>query len=387
MGKAGGVLDYVGCWFKLAAEYMQGTKVQAALVASNSITQGQQVEPLWKPLFDEGLVINFAHRSFVWTNDSNNAAHVHVVIVGFGYQERETKTLFSHSKNGEVTVEHPANINAYLAPAPNVFISKQSKPLGNVPPMAKGFQPTDGGNLLLSPQEYNELLRQDPSADKWIRPFNGAGSFIKDLERYCLWLVGFTPDNHKHHPLISDRVQHTREWRLAQTSSGDAYKLADTPHLLRPSSNFKDGPYMLVPRHSSERRMYVPIDFRDDGSIPGDAMMFLPDATPYIFGVLMSRVHNAWMRTVCGRLKSDYRYSNTIVYNTLVWPEPTEAQRTAIETAAQAVLDARAQYPNATLADLYDPDNDWLYPALTNAHKTLDAAVERAYGLPVGCNE
>ncbi|MFP7696445.1 class I SAM-dependent DNA methyltransferase [Trueperella sp. LYQ143] len=386
MGKSGGVLDYVACWFKRAAEYMKGTNVQAALVASNSITQGQQVEPLWKPLFADGLVINFAHRSFVWTNGSNDAAHVHVVVVGFGYQERETKILFSHSKDGEVTIEHSANINAYLAPAPNVFISKRSKPLSAPVNMNRGNQPTDAGNLLLSQAERDELIKAEPAAAQWIKPFSMGEEFIKGIPRYCLWLVDCPPHHLKDLPLTRARVEGVREMRL-QSSKVATQKKAATPWLFDEIRYQGNGTYIGVPKVSSERRRYIPMGFVTNGMIPGDKLYFVMSDSLYVFGALMSRVHNAWMRTVGGRLKSDYSYANTIIYNTLVWPTPTDAQRSAIETAAQAVLDARAQYPDATLADLYDPDNDWLYPELTQAHKALDAAVERAYGLPADCSE
>lgn len=386
MGKKGGVLDYVTCWFKLAAQYMKDTSAEAAFVATNSITQGQQVEPLWKPLFDNGLVINFAHRTFRWASESKNEAKVHVVIIGFGYRQWETKTLFTYTRDG-IEVEHPENINAYLAPAPNVFIKKRRSPLCSIPAMAQGFKPADGGNLLLNTDEYNNLITIEPQSERWIRPFSMGQEFIKGEDRYCLWLAETGPDQLEDYPEVLKRVRACRDWRLQQVKTGDAYKLADRPHLLRPTSKFKDGVYIGVPSVSSERRHYIPMGFVTNGMIPGNKLYFVPTDSLYVFGVLMSRVHNAWMRTVSGRLKSDYNYANTIVYNTMVWPEVNDTQRTQIETAAQAVLDARAQYPDATLKNLYDPDDAWMYPELISAHMTLDEAVERAYGLPVGCDE
>ncbi|MGV9189449.1 class I SAM-dependent DNA methyltransferase [Arcanobacterium canis] len=386
MGKAGGVLDYVACWFKLAADFMRGSRAQAALVSTNSIAQGQQVEPLWKPLFDDGVTINFAHRTFAWSNESTDAAHVHVVIVGFGYEPWEHKTLLTYS-GGSVDVDHPANINAYLAPAPDVFVTKRSKPLSSVPAMAKGFQPTDGQNLILEPEERDHLLDVEPQSAKWIRPFSMGQEFINGKDRYCLWLADTTPAQLRDYPEVLKHVRANHEWRLAQVKTGDAYKLADRPHLLRPTSKFHDGTYIAIPVVTSSRREYIPLSFVDNGMIPGNQVYFIPTDSRFIFGILMSRAHNAWMRTIGGRLKSDYRYANTLVYNTFVFPHLSPAEEVIIAQAGQAVLDARALYPGATLADLYNPDNDWLYPELDKAHKALDAVVESAYGLTPGLDE
>lgn len=386
MGKAGGVLDYVSCWFKLAADFMQGSGTQAGLVSTNSITQGQQVEPLWKPLFDAGVTINFAHQTFVWSNESTDAAHVHVVIVGFGYEHWERKTLVTYTGEG-INVDHPANINAYLAPAPNVFVTKRSKPLSSVPYMAKGFQPTDGQNLILEPEERDHLLDVEPQSAKWIRPFSMGQEFINGKDRYCLWLADAAPAQLRDYPEVLKHVRANHEWRLAQVKTGDAYKLADRPHLLRPTSKFKDGTYIAIPVVTSSRRKYIPFGFVDNGMIPGNQIYFIPTDSRFIFGILMSRAHNAWMRITAGRLKSDYRYANTLVYNTFVFPDLSPAEESIITQAGQAVLDARALYPKETLADLYNPDNEWLYPELTKAHKTLDAVVEKAYGLAPGLDE
>ena len=388
-GKGGGVLDYVACWYKLAATYMKATKIHAGLVSTNSITQGQQVQPLWQPLLGDGLFINFAHRSFKWVTDSSDPAGVTVVIVGFSYDERAEKLLFTYKNHKPVDVDYPVHINGYLVDAPDVFIERRTKPLSGLPAMAMGFKSADNGHLLMWEDEKNHLLLSEPQAEKWLRPFSMGAEFISGKKRYCLWLPDIRPQDYKGLPLIAEKVRNCREWRLSQKETGDAYKLADRPHLLRPTSKFKDGPYIAVPAVSSERRKYVPIAFVENGMIPGNQLYFVPTDSRFVFGIFMSRVHNAWMRSVAGRLEMRYRYANTVIYNNLVVPELPDSQRVEIETAAQAVIDARKPYiaDGATLADLYDPDNDWLYPELTAAHAALDAAVERAYGLEPGCDE
>lgn len=387
-------VDYVACWYKMAAAYMKDTHIRAALVSTNSICQGQQVEPLWKPLFEEGLLIDFAWQSFVWNNEAADQAHVHVVIVGFSYDGRSERLLFD--RDGKCRVVE--NINGYLQPAPNVFISKRTNPLCEVEGMAQGFKPADNGCLLLSASECAQAIAIDPSLEEWIRPFSMGADFIKGDDRYCLWLVDADPSVYDAHPFIADRVAQCEEWRSAQTPTGDSFKLKDTPHLLRPCGKFKDIPYIGVPKVSSERREFIPMGFVADGMIPGDMLYFVPSSSLYVFGVMMSRFHNAWMRVVAGRLKSDYRYANTVVYNNFVWPGVTRGTlgvpveevvspevRERIESCAQAVLDARAAHPGKTLADLYDPDK---MPAdLLSAHKTLDVAVEAAYGVDFSGDE
>lgn len=380
-GRSGGVLDYVACWYKKAADYTQGLKTPCAFVSTNSICQGQQVTPLWKPLFERGISIDFAHRTFVWGNEASDQANVHVVIVGFSYGTRKPRLLFDYHRNELISVTEVKEINGYLADAPSVFIERRRKPLCDVPYMAQGFKPADGGNLLLSQSSAQELLHQEPASRKWIRPFSMGEEFIKGIDRYCLWLPEITGTELKQLPLIRERIEACRGWRTQQVTTGDAYKLRNTPHLLRPCNKFKDGPYIGVPKVSSERRKYIPMGFVANGMIPGDMLYFIPTGSLYVFGLMMSQFHNAWMRVVAGRLKSDYRYANTVVYNNFIWPNATEDQRLNIEQCAQAVLDARDQYEGATLADLYDPDNDFLYPALINAHNALDRAVEQAYGV------
>ena len=382
-GKSGGTLDYVACWYRKAADYIKPCRARCAFVSTNSICQGQQVEPLWRPLFKDGIHIDFAYRTFAWGNEAADQAHVHVVIVGFSRESVTPKLLF----NADGPASRVENINAYLSSAPNFFISKRSKPLCDVPEMAKGFQATDNGNLLLSPKERDELLAQEPQAERWIRPFSMGGEFVNGQDRYCLWLQGVTSQDLKSMPLVRARVDSCYKWRCSQKPTGDAFKLRDTPHLLRPCGKFRDGIYIGVPKVTSGRRNYIPLGFVSNGMIPGDKLYFIPTNSLYIFGVLISQFHNAWMRVVAGRLKSDYSYGNTIVYNNFVWPNSAEHQRSYVERCAQAVLDARALYPDSTLADMYDPDNEWMFPELAKAHRELDAAVEAAYGVGFNGNE
>nr|WP_277033562.1 type IIL restriction-modification enzyme MmeI [Propionimicrobium lymphophilum] len=246
------MLDYVACWYKKAADYMQGTHIRAALVSTNSICQGQQVTPLWRPLFDQGIRFNFAHRSFVWGNEAEDQAHVHVVIIGFSYDDVTPKYLLAYPKGEEEIRRQVSHINGYLAEAPDVFVDKQMKPISDVPYMAKGFQPTDGQNLLLTSEQKDELLAKEPQAEKWVRPFSMGAEFIKGVDRYCLWLPEITGADLKRLPEVRKHVDTCREWRLQQTPIGDAYKLADRPHLLRPCGKFKDGTYIGFPKVSSE---------------------------------------------------------------------------------------------------------------------------------------
>ena len=306
-----------------------------------------------------------------------------MVIVGFSREDVAPKLLFDNKGN----VREVGNINGYLAAAPDAFVEKHSKPLCDVPEMAKGFQATDNGCLLLSGEEYDSLMAKEPQVEKLIRPFSMGADFINGVRRYCLWLPDVTASDLKACPTVRKRVEACREWRSAQKPTGDAYKLKDTPHLLRPCGKFRDGTYIGVPTVTSGRRKYVPMGFVTNGMIPGNKLYFVASGSLYVFGVLMSQFQNAWMRQVAGRLKSDYNYGNTLVYNNFVWPDASDAQREEIERCAQAVLDARAAHPDATLADMYDPDNDFLFPDLMAAHRALDAAVEDAYGVDFGGDE
>ena len=378
-GKDGGLLDFVACWHRTAAEFLDGQGGQVAFVSTNSICQGQQVTPLWKPIFEMGYHLNFAHRSFVWNSESEHQANVYCVITSFSQSEWATKRAWDYTARG-VVESQPQQLNGYLADAPVVFITRRTKPISDVPPMAKGFQPTDNGWLLLSPEERDQLLKAEPNAAPWIRPFSMGEEFVKGIDRYCLWLPSITEDELAKVPAVAERVNQCRDWRLQQTKTGDAYKLADRPHLLRPTSKFKDATYIGIPKVTSGRRKYVPMGFVENGMIPGDKLYFIPSDSVVLFGVLMSQTQNAWMRAVAGRLGLGYSYANTIVYNNFVFPETTPSQREDIERRAQAVLDARDLYPDASLAKLYDPENESKYPELTEAHRALDRAVERSYG-------
>ena len=386
--QGGGVLDYVAAWYVKAARYIQAAPaVRAAFVSTNSITQGEQVGVLWGWMLAQGIKIQFAHRTFQWSNDAKGVAAVHCVIVGLGAQDRASKRLFDYPDiKAEPTEITASQINPYLVDAPEVFLDKRRKPLcEGVPEMVFGNMPNDGGNLLLSPEEADALRTCDPVAAKYLRRFLGADEFINDLPRYCLWLKDSTAADRKASPEIRRRADAVRATRAASNREATK-KLADTPHLFG-EIRHTDKPYVVVPLHSSENRQFVPIGYFDADVICGNANSMLPDASLYDFGLLCSTMHNAWMRAVCGRLESRYRYSNTIVYNNFVWPEPpTDKQRQAIGTAAQGVLDARAAEAKrcaaagqgCSLADLYDPLT--MPPELRKAHQKLDKAVDAAYG-------
>lgn len=378
-GKSGGTLDYVSCWYRKAADYSACTHLRSAFVSTNSICQGQQVEPLWKPLFDDGICINFAYQTFVWNSEAIDEAHVHVVIVGFSREKDDFCRLFS--KEGENKVGH---INGYLSAAPDAFLKRRGKPICSAPEMAAGGKPTDGGNLLLSSVEYEDLVANEPSSAKWIRPFSMGAEFIKGQARYCLWLDGASSHEIEEMPLVKLRVDAVREFRLSSKKVATQKKAA-TPWLFDEVRPPKGDSYIAVPKVSSGRRVYVPMGFVRNGMIPGDKLFFVSNAGLFEFGVLESQFHNAWMRLVAGRLKSDYSYSNTIVYNNFVWPNPDSGQRVAIETCAQRVLDVREGHPEKSLADLYDPDK--MPSDLLAAHKALDAAVEAAYGVDFNGDE
>ena len=367
-----GELDYVACWYKKAAEYIKDSKIRCAFVSTNSICQGQQVLPLWKNIFDNGIFINFAYNTFVWDSEATEKAHVYCIIVGFSMVSSKSYMLFNGNNCRTVN-----NINGYLIAAPNIFIDKRRKPICDVPNVIKGFQPTDNGYLILNDEEKQEIIYREPNAEKWIRPFITAKEYLYGKNRWCLWLKGISPAELNQLTLVKNRVEKCQKWRAEQKVTGDAYKLKDTPTLMRQSSKFVEAPYIVLPRHTGERRRYVPFGFADGHSIPGDSISLAPNASLYHFGVLCSNVHMAWMRAVCGRLKGDYRYSSDIVYNNFPWPVPTEQQRQKIEQTAQSILDTRALYPDSSLADLYDPLA--MPPELRKAHTANDKAVMAAY--------
>ncbi|WP_295919866.1 DNA methyltransferase [uncultured Anaerovibrio sp.] len=369
-------MDYVAGWYFKAAEYITKS-IGTAFVSTNSITQGEQVAVIWKPLMEKyGIHIDFAHRTFRWDSESTDKAAVHVVIVGFSKSD-EKKKYRLYSSGQEQIVE---NISPYLIGAPTTFIERRAVSLtSDVPQMIRGNQPTDDGNLILTFEEYEEFIKVEPQAEKFIRPFMMGKDFINRKPRYCIWLVGANPAELKKCPKVLERVQKVRDFRLASKKKATQQK-ADTPTLFdeirQPETN-----YIALPKVTSERRRYIPIDYLSAEIIAGDKLFMLPDATMYFFGVLMSNVHMAWMRTICGRLKSDYSYSNTIVYNNFPWPNPTDAQKSKIEKTAQGILDARAQYPDSSLADLYDELT--MPPELRKAHQANDRAVMEAYGFDV----
>ena len=366
-----GNIDYVGAWYKRAADYMRGTTVEAALVSTNSITQGEQVADLWQPLMRDGLTINFAHHTFRWDSEASLKAHVHCVIVGFSYCPARHKYLFSGELKREVR-----HINAYLIEGDDVFVGSRPKPIADVPEIGIGNKPIDDGNYLFTEEEMLDFIAKEPQSRQYFHPWYGAQEFIHQKPRYCLWLGDCSPAEIRKMPHCMKRVENVRNFRLASKSAGTV-KLADRPTRFH-VENMPEGNYIIIPSTSSERRRYIPIGFLSANDISSNAVHIIPNATLYHFGVLQSNVHMAWIRTVCGRLKSDYRYSKDVVYNNFPWPDADEAAQKRIEQSAQAILDARALYPDSSLADLYDPV---LMPAeLREAHRHNDSAVMAAYG-------
>ena len=369
--KTAGKIDYVAGWYFKASKFMQGTAIRTAFVSTNSITQGEQVAGVWKPLYERFSVhIDFAHRTFRWDSEASLKAHVHCVIVGFSVaQNLKKRKLYVDGRFKEVD-----NINAYLISAPNVFIETRTKPLCNVYKMTSGNRPADGGHLIIEENEYQDFLDNEPKAIPYIRRLSGATEFINNKKRWCLWLVGVSPAELRKMPKVMERIELCKADRL--TGADDRKKLAETPALFRETKNPDTA--IVVPRHSSENRRYIPFGFIGKDMILTDAAMCIPEAGVYEFGVLESNIHMAWVRAVCGRIKSDYRYSKDIVYNNFPWPTPTEQQKQKIEQTAQAVLDARSLYPDCSLADLYDELT--MPPELRKAHRWNDMAVMQAYG-------
>ena len=370
-------IDYVAGWYYKASELIQDTNVRCALVSTNSITQGEQVAAIWKPLFEQfGIHFDFAYRTFRWDSEASLKAHVHCVIIGFSSSDNKKEKVIYLNDNHSVSAD---NINGYLLNAPTIFIEKNSKPLCNVPPMIRGSSPIDDGNLLLTIEEKEEYLLKEPQGEKFLRPFMMGKDFIDRKPRWCFWLVGANPSELKECHILRQRIEAVREFRL-KSSKAATVQSAATPTIfgeMRPC----DSDYVAIPKVSSEKRRYIPIEYLMADIIAGDKLFQMPYASLYHFGVLTSNVHMAWMRAVCGRLKSDYSYSNTIVYNNFPWPTPTDEQRAKIEQTAQQILDARAKYPDSSLADLYD---ELTMPVeLRRAHQQNDRAVMEAYGFPV----
>ena len=370
--KGSGNLDYVSCWYKKATNYIDNTKIEVAFVSTNSITQGEQVAILWKDILERGVNINFAYRTFRWDSEASLKAHVHCIIIGFSFIKRTEKYLYENDK-----VKKSNNINPYLIDAPNVYIESHSSPLCNVPKMDFGSMPNDGGFLSnYSKEQKEDICNRYPNTEDLFKNIVGAEEFINNKERYCIWLKDVEPSIYKSNSIIMEAIKNVKD--LRENSNREATrKLAITPYLFGEIRQPKTD-YLLVPSTSSERRRYIPIGFFDSNTISSNANLVIPNATLYNFGVLTSNVHMAWVRTVAGRLKSDYRYSAKIVYNNFPWCNPTEEQKKKIEKTAQAILDARALYPNSSLSDLYDELT--MPKELRKAHQENDKAVMVAYG-------
>ncbi|MCF7817274.1 MAG: hypothetical protein K9M54_05270 [Kiritimatiellales bacterium] len=370
-----GLLDYVAGWYFKAAEYIQDTGTVVGFVSTNSITQGEQVGVLWNALFQKlGVKIHFGHRTFPWQSEARGKAHVHVVIIGFATHDTRGKRIYEY-EGGQVTLVPASNISPYLVEGPDLAIVNRGKPLCEVPEIGIGNKPIDGGNYLFTPEEKAAFLAKEPKAEEYFRRWLGSDEFLNGIERWCLWLGDCPPEKLRAMPEAMKRVEAVRNGRLA-SKSAPTRKLATIPTRFH-VENMPEGNYLLIPEVSSERRNYIPMGFITPDILSSNLVKIFPDATPYHFGVLSSAMHMAWVRQVCGRLKSDYRYSAKLVYNNCPWPEPTEQQRKAVEDAAQAVLDVRKEFPDATLADLYDPLS--MPPSLAKAHAALDHAVDKCY--------
>ena len=369
-------IDYVVGWYIKASRLIQFKQTKCAFVSTNSITQGEQVVEVWRSLFElYGIQIDFAYRTFKWDSESEQKAHVHCVIIGFSHKDSLKKEKIIFDENGEKQIAQI--INPYLMDAPVVWIEKRKMPICNVSKINKGSQPTDGGNLIISAEEYDDFIKKEPNAKKFIKEFLGADEFINGRKRFCLWLVDASPAELRKMPLVMKRVEAVKEMRSSSNKAATR-NWAAYPYLFTENRQPERGNYLLIPRVSSEKRCYIPIGYVSHTIIASDAVQIIPNATLFEFGILTSLAHNAWMRVVCGRLKSDYRYSNDIVYNNFPWPKPTEKQKAKIEQTAQAILDVRAKYPESSLADLYD---ERAMPAdLRRAHQANDKAVMAAYG-------
>ena len=370
-----GKIDYVAGWYFKASELIFGTAAKVAFVSTNSICQGEQVAGVWKPIYDRfNISIDFAYQTFQWNSEAKDKAAVHCIIVGFSSDTNKgIKKLYTSSN----TLELVENISPYLLPGKTIFVESLKKPLGNVSPMYFGSKPTDGGFFFLTPEEREEFVRKEPQSLKYIRKVLGAQEYINNIERYCLWLVDISPEELKNSPMIYERVRKVREFRLSSKAESTR-KFADRPTEFKQNAQ-PETPYLIVPRVSSENRRYVPIGYIQPEVIATDATQIIPNASLYEFGVITSNVHMAWMRTVAGKLKSDYRYSSTIVYNTFPWLEISEQDKQKIELTAKEILNVRAKYSTSSLAALYD---DHIMPSdLRTAHQKNDRAVMEAYGM------
>ncbi|MCC6298841.1 MAG: class I SAM-dependent DNA methyltransferase [Anaerolineales bacterium] len=375
--KTYGVLDYVSAWYVKAVQFIKDTNIKVAFVSTNSITQGEQVGALWNWMLAQGVKIHFAHRTFRWVNDARGKAAVFCVIIGFGLGDVSKKRLFDYaSPDSEAMEIHAKNINPYLVDAENIIIDSRNKPVSDVPEMYKGSSPTDDGNLLFTDEEKVEFLKREPNAEKFIRPMISAHEFLHNENRWCLWLKDISPAEMRSYPEVMKRVNAVREFRL-KSKKAATVKYADLPYLFMEIRQ-PDSAYVFIPRHSSENRQYIPFAFFSKENIANDSSNIIPNATLYHFGVISSIMHMAWMRAVCGRLESRYRYSNNIVYNNFPWAlNVSEKQKERVKQAAQEVLNARKQYPDSSLADLYDPSA--MPKVLVDAHRALDKSVDLCY--------
>ena len=366
-----GILDYVSGWYAKAANLIEQSQIKCAFVSTNSITQGEQVSVLWEYLSSKGVFIDFGYKSFVWNSEAKDKAKVHCVIIGFSLKNNGEKIIFD--KDSKLIVE---SITPYLTEGKMIFVGRMNNPISLVEGITKGCQPTDGGNLIIEEEDYIEFIKQEPNAKKYIKRLYGAVEFINNKKRYCLWLTGISPAELRSMPKVLERVQKVKEMRLNSSAEGTR-KLADRPHEFRETYNFDS--YIIIPSTSSENRKYIPMGFMGKDDISTNANLIIPNATLYDFGILTSNVHMAWMRTVAGRLEMRYRYSAKIVYNNFPWPTVTEEQKQFIANTAQGILDARALYPDSSLAELYD---ELTMPVeLRKAHQANDIAVMKAYGM------
>lgn len=376
--KNSGILDYVSGWYLKAAQYIQGTNIKVGFVSTNSITQGEQVGVLWSSLLnDYHIHIHFAHRTFKWTSQAKGKAAVHVIIAGFGLDEPSKPVIFDyHTPESEAYMIEVKHINPYLVDAPDVLLFERSKPISNVPEAGIGNKPIDDGNYLFTKQERDLFLMKEPRAAKYMKPWIGSDEFINGYQRYCLWLGDVPPEELRSMPEVMKRVEAVRQFRLASKSK-PTQKLAETPTHFH-VENMPTSTFVVIPEVSSEKRKFIPMGFMEPENLCSNLVKIVPKATVYHFGILTSTMHMSWVRYVCGRLESRYRYSTGIVYNNFPWPEPSEKQKKVIEEAAANVLAVRTKFPTSSLADLYDPIS--MPQELVKAHNRLDAEVEKAYG-------
>jgi hypothetical protein len=374
-----GTLDYVSGWYIKASKYIQGAGITCAFVSTNSITQGEQVAVLWKQLIEQySVIIHFAHRTFKWSNEAPGKAAVYCVIIGFRLTAPKTFSLYEYEDiRGEPHVVSVKHINPYLVNAPDIFIPSRRNPISDVPNIGIGNKPIDGGLYLFTPEDKQVFLKKEPAASEYFKRWIGSKEFLHGNRRWCLWLGECPPEQLSKMPEALRRVEEVRQYRL-MSKSASTRKLAETPTRFH-VENMPKGNYLVIPEVSSERRHYIPIGFMGPETLASNLLKIVPNASLYHFGVLESEMHMTWVRAICGRLKSDYRYSKDIVYNNYPWPEnPTKDHMKTVEEAAQKVLDVRMQFPKATLADLYNPET--MPKVLLDAHNTLDRAVDRSYG-------